>query len=87
MDAETKTVDLANMLIRMFKELAPMATDIRGKPPKELREWYKEEKAKIKLQPTQEAEERKREAAEAKAAAKAAKAGDGDGDETSVSRC
>lgn len=61
---EDETVDLVEGLVNLLEELPRIAAEIRGKCPKELKEWYSGQKMRRK-------EEKLRAKQEAKAAAAA----------------
>ena len=45
---EDTTTDLVNDLVNLLEELPSIASDIRGKVPKELKDWHLEHKARRK---------------------------------------
>ena len=66
-ELEDETNDLITGLVELLEELPEIAADIRGKPPKECKEWYaghkalrKDEKAREKAQ-KKEAEKKAKE--------------------------
>ena len=65
-DLEDETNDLISGLVELLEELPEIAADIRGKSPKECKEWYAGHKAQRK-------DEKAREKAQKKEAEKKAK--------------
>ena len=63
-ELEDQTVDLVEGLVSLLEELPRIASEIRGKCPKELKEWYADHKVRRK-------DEKLRAKQEAKAAAAA----------------
>ena len=58
-ELEDETVDLISGLTELLSELPGIASDIRGNPPKEMRDWYKQHKLDRKEQQRKEKEAKK----------------------------